>query len=162
MQMSKQDMLRAAIFAKMSGGDVTVVDPDGEVLFVVGLEAGVHPGAKLAKFMTNGDTATLGKGLMTLVRGHKASANKHPLGTDIGANQEFKPERMSDFEKEMRFKMRKLQEKSDAAERMLNAAKKNAADDVKAKAEPEVIEEAAPVEAVEANAETPQEGKPAQ
>jgi len=139
MNLHKSDMLRGVIFAKTGGGDITVRDADGVVLLIVGLEPGIHPGAKIAAFMTQGDVATLGKGLMTLVRAPKTSRNVHPEGTDVGANQEWKPERMSDFEKQMRHDMRKLQARSDVAERMLKTAQKNAADDVTEEVIDEVV-----------------------
>jgi len=142
MKLQKSDMLRGVIFAKMGGGDVTVYDADGVVLLSVGLEPGIHQGAKIAAFMTQGDVAELGKGLMTLVRAPKTSRNLHPEGSDIGANQEWKPERMSDFEKQMRKDMRNLQARSDAAERMLRSAQKNADDDVTAEVVEQITEEA--------------------
>jgi len=160
MNLLKSDMLRGVIFAKTGGGDITVRDADGVVLLIVGLQPGIHQGAKIAAFMTQGDVATLGKGLMTLVRAPKTSRNVHPEGTDVGANQDWKPERMSDFEKQMRHDMRKLQARSDVAERMLRTAQNNADNDVTADVveddvSPPEITEAPMTENVQAEENTP-------
>jgi len=140
---SKYDIRRAMLFVPKAGGELTVTTSEGEVLFVHGLQPGRYQGTEFAPFMSNTDSAAMSKGMTALVKGSRLNKQPHPESRDMGANPEFTPRRMSDFEAQMLKQMKALEKRSDAAERMLRTAEKNA----------EKAPKEEPVEVLEAEAE---------
>lgn len=126
--LTKTQVKNSYMMVGLKGLTVTCMNEDGEVEWTVGLTAGWHSIAALARFM-RGNVALIweGDGEPLDMSGERIGVFDHPGRSDSGANPAFIPQRMTDAEIRMRgmldSHMRKVNEK-------LNRRKKQKAKEV--------------------------------
>lgn len=126
--LTKTQVKNSYMMVGLKGLTVTCMNEDGEVEWTVGLTAGCHSIAALARFM-RGNVALIweGDGEPLDMSGERIGVFDHPGRSDSGANPSFIPQRMTQAEVRMRgmldSHMRKVNEK-------LNRRKKQKAKEV--------------------------------
>lgn len=95
---------QATIFVELGGAEVSVVTPDGEVLFTQGVLAGRCDAAEWLPFMEPQELLRI-NGHFTAVAARRGRTKRVTYGegaTKTGANPDWRPRTESKFEREMR------------------------------------------------------------
>ena len=113
-----EQVARATFMVPKGGRDVTALDADGVVLFVVGLRPGIEEGKILVKYLSEGDQIDPDPEITVLLPGGRRlrRVDLGDVATESGANPDFVPSRATQDE----LRLRKLVEDVSSKTKLLD------------------------------------------
>lgn len=124
--MSYQDVYKATFFVAKAGGEVSAITPEGEVIWTQGLAGGKHTGKEFTPYMHPSDELRFTKEVTPVIpsSGRARPMAFGPGANESGANPEFRPTAAGTAQRALEHQMRKLTQKTDAAEKRMRAMAK--------------------------------------
>lgn len=121
--LKKRDIARTRVFAGMDGGEIHCISPEGEMRWKLGFMPGYHHVNFFETAMGPRDELEVHGDLYFVgPSGSAVKAVKHPLKRKSGANSDYRPQRLTDFEKQMLARVDKMAKDNKATKRRLKQA----------------------------------------